>query len=189
VQASADPRPTEQHRFSVPRIVDPSTVRPSAKTLGDARAQLRHLAAGDAVTLHGPHGTFGDRARDADGDLLWVSGGIGITSLLSMLHAETAAASQPRRTIRLVWGVRDDADAVYDDEIHRLVPWLPHVSHHVHRERLGFVDHWGYVGEAAALASTVFLCGPVPMMRAVTGQPVERGVSARRILSEAFALR
>ena len=189
VAESAYPMPKDQHPFSLSQIVDLSTLRISAKTLGDYTAQLRHLAVGDKVSIHGPHGVFGDRSQEAETDLLWIAGGIGITPFLSMLHAEAATGTPRRRNIRLIWGVRGDADAVYDEEIRQLVSGLPHVTYHLHHGRLSYDVLAGYVGAEALATSTVFMCGPVPMMHALTDQFLAHGKSPREIVSEEFALR
>ena len=188
VQESVYPMPQEQHPFSVSKILDSATIRISAKTLGDYTAQLRHLAVGDKVIVHGPHGVFGDRMQDANTDLLWIAGGIGITPFLSMLHAEAASNPSSRR-IHLIWSARSDSDFVYHEEISQLVQGLPHVTYRLHQGRLGYDALSGYVGADVLASSTIFLCGPVPMMHALTRQFLANGKSPQQIISEEFALR
>lgn len=190
VSASAHAVPDERHPFSVSQIVDAFTLRVSAKTLGDYTAQLRRLVPGDRLAISGPHGTFGDRAQASGSELLWIAGGIGITPFLSMLHAEASASGAARRRrVHLVWGVRAATDAVYDDEIRRLVAACPHVSYHLHVGRLDHDRIVRTIGTDVGSAWTVALCGPVPMMRALSEQLRARGVPSGRIVGEEFALR
>lgn len=183
--------PDEQHPFSISAILDERTFRISAKRLGDYTARLADLIPGDEVVAFGSYGAFGARALASTGSALWVAGGIGVTPFLSLLRhiAEGKAASAD--DIRFIWSVRDQADAIYLDEILTLTSSAPQVRFHLH---VTATDGLLTAERLAALTDSlttcrILLCGPPPMMHALTTQLVGRGVRRSRIISEEFALR
>jgi ferredoxin-NADP reductase len=105
-----------------------------------------------------------------------------------MLHAETSNNLSSRR-IHLIWGVRSHSDAIYHEEINQIVRVLPHVMYQLHEGKLSYDGLLGYVGVDILASSTVFLCGPVPMMHALTKQFLANGKPPQQIVSEEFALR
>lgn len=193
VTRSAAGLPDELHPFSISAILDEQSFRVSAKRLGDYTARLGKLAAGDAVTVYGSYGTFGARGLAAGGDALWVAGGIGATPFLSLLrHLAEGGAAYPGR-ILFVWTVREQADAVYLEEIQSLAARLSSLRFHLHVTASdGLLMTEGLealTGEGALGQRRILLCGPPPMMRALTAQFVARGVRRSQVASEEFALR
>lgn len=183
--------PDEPHPFSISAILDERTFRISAKRLGDYTARLPELIPGDEVVVFGSYGAFGARALASTGATLWVAGGIGVTPFLSLLRhiAEGKAASAD--DIRFIWSVRDQADAVYLDEILTLTSSAPQVRFHLY---VTATDGLLTAERLAALTDNlttcrILLCGPPPMMHALTTQLVSRGIRRSRIISEEFALR
>jgi len=77
------------------------------KKSGDHTRSLERLEKGDPVTLYGPYGHFSERFLSAQGDCVFVGGGIGITPFLGMwhvaLHSEERLDSRdvPKRLRRL----------------------------------------------------------------------------------------
>ncbi|HQL90689.1 MAG TPA: ferric reductase-like transmembrane domain-containing protein [Syntrophales bacterium] len=105
---------------------------------GDYTRTLDRLEEGDAVTVYGPYGRFGDRFLAADRDCLFIAGGIGITPFIGMwhvaLHSEERLderdVPEPIRQfhpeilktwksprVHLFYVCRDAADASFDDDI------------------------------------------------------------------------
>lgn len=58
-----------------------------------------------------------------------------------------------------------------------------------YRGRLSYDLLSGYVGADVLASATIFLCGPLPMMHALTQQFLANGKSPKQIISEEFALR
>jgi predicted ferric reductase len=193
VTRSAAGLPDELHPFSISAILDERTFRVSAKKLGDYTARLGELRPSDAVMVYGSYGTFGARGLAGGGDALWVAGGIGVTPFLSLLRhlAERGAAHTSR--ILFVWIVREQVDAVYLEEIQTLAARLPNLHFHLHVTAtdglLTLEQLKSLADEGTLVQNRVLLCGPPPMMRALTAQLVARGVRRSRIVSEEFALR
>jgi predicted ferric reductase len=192
VTRSASGLPDEQHPFSISAIPDERTFRISAKRLGDYTTRLGELAPGDEVAVFGSYGAFGARGLAEGGAALWIAGGIGVTPFLSMLRHIAEGQAAHAGDIRFVWSVRDQADAIYLDEILTLTAGMPQVRFHLH---VTAIDGLLTAEQLAATAGNdlaaqrILLCGPPPMMRALTTQLVTRGVRRSRIISEEFALR
>ncbi|GAA3633610.1 FAD-binding oxidoreductase [Streptomyces sp. S1A] len=143
---------------------------------------------GDVLTVGAP---FGDVALD-DGDdpVLLASAGIGCTPMVSML-AHLAATGSPRRTT-VVHGDRTESSHAFREQTEQLTAKLPDAALHVWyerpegewpAERTGLVDLSGVEIPEGVRA---YLCGPVPFMRSVRTQLLERGVPASRIHYESF---
>jgi len=184
--------PDEQHPFSLSAIVDERTFRISAKRLGDYTAHLGDLVAGDEVVVFGSYGTFGARGLAPGGAAFWVAGGIGVTPFLSLLRHVAEGKAAHTGEIQFVWSVRDRADAIYLEEILTLVARLPNVRFHLHvtaTDGLLTAERLEALAGARVTGHRVLLCGPPPMMRALTTQLVSQGVRRGQIVSEEFALR
>ncbi|MGQ9928614.1 MAG: ferredoxin reductase family protein [Chloroflexaceae bacterium] len=184
--------PDELHPFSISAILDERTFRISAKRLGDYTARLVELIPGDEVVVFGSYGAFGARGLASAGAALWVAGGIGITPFLSMLRHIAEGKAAYAGNIRFIWSVREQADAIYLDEILALSASVPQVRFQLH---VTSTDGLLTAERLTALAGDdlttyrILLCGPPSMMHALTTQLVGRGVRRSRIISEDFALR
>lgn len=189
---SAAQLPDEQHPFSISAILDAHTFRISAKRLGDYTARLGAVTPGDNVIIYGSYGNFGTRGRAAGGPALWVAGGIGVTPFLSLLRSiatEQVTASGP---ISFVWAVRTPADAVYLEEIMALAATVPQMHFHLHvsvTDGLLTAQRLTELSGAHSSRQQILLCGPPPMMHAITAQLLAQGVRRSQIVSEEFALR
>lgn len=144
---------------------------------------------GDKLTLSGPMGSF--YLRDGERPLLMLAGGTGLAPLLAMLHQLAATGSS--RPVTLLYGVNCDRDLVMTEVLTALAArlpafrWLPVVSDASSTcPQRGFVtDHFSDEllnnGEV-----DIYLCGPPPMVNAVSGALRERGVSAGNFWYEKF---
>lgn len=195
IQKSVANLPKEQHAFSVSQIVDPQTIRISAKTAGDYTSRLCHLQVDDQVTIFGPYGTFGAKHQEAKGDLICIAGGIGITPFLSMLHVEgqTQEATTAPRTIHLLWSVSTQEDAVYHGELETLQQLAPHIQYRLHLSandgRLTYNALRTIIEPTSLATAVIFLCGPQRMIHSLKKELIEQGVPPKNIVSEDFAFR
>ncbi|WP_395244092.1 globin domain-containing protein [Agromyces sp. MMS24-K17] len=130
---------------------------------------------------------------DTDAPLVLVSAGIGITPIAAIL--EDLSRRQPDRTVRLFHADRaHDTHALYaslrrqvlamDDA--RAQNWYEVDAAEaptLHPALPGFMD----LGEVELPdASTVFMCGPLPFMRAMRNTLIARGIPTERIHYEVF---
>ncbi|MGP3948977.1 globin domain-containing protein [Streptomyces sp. 7N604] len=153
-------------------------------------SNLLHEAvrAGDELTLSTP---FGDVVLDdEDTPLVLVSAGIGCTPMAGMLdHLATTGSSRP---VLVLHADNSPAEHALRTEIRELadrlpgactVFWYQRPGPEEAEARTGLMDLTG-VGIPAE--ATVYLCGPLPFMRAVRGQLLQAGVPARHIRYEVF---
>ncbi|MGY1750810.1 globin domain-containing protein [Modestobacter sp. SYSU DS0511] len=176
----------EHRQFSVKRV------RGGGKPDGEVSNLLCDQAqVGDVLTLSLP---FGDVVLDDSGrPVVFASAGIGITPMAGMISHLTAAGSHLPITV-----LHADADEesfalrrqVLDD-----VRSLPGAAMHVWYER-GAPSSLPVDGVHAGTmdvsqlelpeGAAYYLCGPLPFMRAVRSQLIDRGVPAKDIQYEVF---
>lgn len=153
-----------------------------------------HLQPGSAVRGTGPSGTF-TLPGLAEGPYLLVSGGSGITPVMSMVRALADARRHP--DIVFLHAARTPADLVFRDELLYRAKVTPNFRLVFLPEALG--DEPGYAGvtgrvSQALLATTVpdlaqrdvLCCGPAPFMAAVRQASVALGVPPERYFEESF---
>ncbi|MFD6533966.1 PDR/VanB family oxidoreductase [Streptomyces sp. NPDC060184] len=142
---------------------DPGTYTVAVRLAEDGRGGSREVHAqlheGEEVGVRAPRNRF--PLVEADG-YLFVAGGIGITPVLPMLRA-VAASGAPWR---LLYGGRSRAAMPFLDEIEKLGADGDRVTV-VPQDTAGHPD---VAGALAALApgTAVYVCGPGPLMDAVT---------------------
>ncbi|MBN0043719.1 hemin transporter [Streptomyces actuosus] len=148
----------------------------------------RTVRVGDELTLSAP---FGDIALDeADTPLVLISAGIGCTPMVGML--DRLAGTGSTRPVLVLHADTTPEDHALRAETRRLTDRLPHGRARFWYERPGAAEPDAQSGlldlDAAELPAdaTVYLCGPLPFMRAVRAELLRRGVPARRIRYEVF---
>ncbi|WP_149830046.1 globin domain-containing protein [Streptomyces tailanensis] len=146
---------------------------------------------GDELTLSAPFGdVFLDDPADATTPVVLVSAGIGGTPMTGILAHLAALGST--RPVLVLHADRSPADHALRTETGKLVGQLPEaraVFWYEHPEpeepdaREGLMNLDGIELPENA---TMFLCGPLPFMRAVRAQLLNAGVPAQRIRYEVF---
>ncbi|EGT4252547.1 NADH oxidase [Citrobacter amalonaticus] len=144
---------------------------------------------GDTVTLSGPMGSF--YLRRGERPVLMLAGGTGLAPMLSML--ETLAAQGSQRQITLLYGVTYDVDLVKTDALDAFQQkladfrWLPVVA-----DVQSGCPQRGYVTDHLSEAMLnqgdvdIYLCGPPPMVNAITTALRERGITPAGFWYEKF---
>ncbi|WP_030270383.1 globin domain-containing protein [Streptomyces sp. NRRL B-24484] len=146
------------------------------------------VRAGDELVLSAP---FGDVVLDeGDRPLVLASAGIGCTPLVGML--DHLAATGSTRPVLVLHADRSPADHAHRAEVHRLVEQLPHAQALFWYERPGVEEAGARVGlldltdVAVPADGEVYLCGPLPFLRAARAQFLRAGVESDRIHYEVF---
>ena len=153
------------------------------------------VAVGDVLDVAAPRGTF--FLADGERPVLLLSAGVGITPVLSMLHA--LAASPTPREVWWVHGARDGAEHPFAAECRGLLDRLPHSRSHVFYSRPATSDRLGVdyteTGRLSADAlealgpprdADAYLCGPADFMTVMGAGLQENGIEAGRIHAETF---
>lgn len=148
-------------------------------------------AVGDAMTFHGPMGSF--YLRPVVRPLLMLAGGTGLAPFLSML-AQLAETPDTRQPVHLIYGVTRDEDrvalALLDDYARRLSNFSYRCT--VADPQSGW-PHRGFVTEHIddSLLNggevDIYLCGPPPMVDAVRRYLDDEGLTPRNFYYEKFA--
>ena len=172
------------YRISVKREPQGAASRHLHDTLEVGATIAARAPAGDFVLDHGTR------------PVVLVSAGIGVTPMVSMLHA---LGAQPGRPVHFVHGARDGRHHALAAEVRSGVEARGDTSLHVVYSRPRAEDRQGsdYDSEGrvdAALLERVlpdldaeyYLCGPLPFMADLAAGLEARGVPAERIHSESF---
>ena len=154
-----------------------------------------HVRAGDTVEVAAPRGTF--TLRSGTAPVLLVSGGVGATPVLAMLHA-LAAVRSPRE----VWwlhAARNGAERPFAAETATLLAALPKARSHICFSRPQPTDEPGRDYDTSGRLSAdvlgrldlphdaeAYLCGPAGFLSDVAAALIEIGVAASRIHTEIF---
>lgn len=167
----------------------------SIKPLGDHTKELIKVPVGARAYVDGPYGAFSvDRAAKAPGFVM-IAGGVGITPILSNLHA-LEARGDPRPVI-VLYGSPTWEETSFRDELRAMKQHLNLTLVHVIDTP---PDDWQ--GESGKIDREVLvrhlpadtrdwphlLCGPGPMLDAVRRDLTDLGVGLRHIDYEIFEL-
>jgi ferredoxin-NADP reductase/MOSC domain-containing protein YiiM len=153
------------------------------------------LKAGDVLDASAPRGAF--TLRQGDGPVILLSGGIGLTPVLAMLHALAGEGS--RREIWWIHGARNGAEHAFAAEAQGLLKSLPKAHSHICYSAPGPTDRPAMNFDAAGRLSVrvlkelgvpreadFYLCGPAAFMSSLTADLAGWGVSPERLHSENF---
>lgn len=159
-----------------------------------------HVQEGDVLDVAPPCGDFVLRS-EGQGPVVMISGGVGITPMMSMLNTLLARqqSGEAARELRFVHACRQASVHAMRDEINEAARQHANLRRHVFYEQVAEGDRQGvdydYAGriEWQQIADDVvlpeadyYLCGPLPFMRDQHDALRARGVPAERIHAEAF---
>lgn len=146
--------------------------------------------AGDAMTLTGPLGSF--YLRDIKRPLLLLAGGTGLAPFLAML--EKIAAEGSAHPVHLIYGVTNDFDLVEMDKLEAFAARIPNftfaacvASPESSYPNKGYVTQHIAPGQLNDGDVDIYLCGPPPMVEAVSQDLRQRGIQPANFYYEKFA--
>ncbi|NNU84523.1 NO-inducible flavohemoprotein [Geobacillus sp. BMUD] len=154
-----------------------------------------HVQEGDVLELSAPAGEFTlDLSKTTP--VVFISGGVGITPLLSMAH--TLAIQQPNRPATFIHAAINGRVHAFDEEL-RMLAERPSFCYHICYESPSDEDrrhpHFGKEGriDLAWMQSVIpvknadfYFCGPVPFMKTVYHALQQWGVPEEHIHYEFF---
>jgi dihydroorotate dehydrogenase electron transfer subunit len=170
--------------FSVARVQG-ETIEILFKVVGRGTATFSRLEAGDRLSLLGPLGRGFRIDDDPEREHLLVAGGIG-NAPFPLLVQELLRRGRPSR---LFFGGRSAEDLT-------LLDWFEEHCEHVEvctedgsagEKGLVTAPLTAHLDRDPARPRTIYACGPEPMLRAVRGLALERGVEAQLSLEEHMA--
>ena len=188
----------EEHIFTLSSTpTRPERIIFTIKGSGDFTSRIGQLQPGDRAVLDGPYGLFSHCALDdvLDREIIMIAGGIGITPMLSMLRYMTDIES--RRTVKLIWSNKTDQDVFCRRELDAIRQNMAGLTvEYVLTGQPGYEGPSGRLDLAmlgrllygCSRSSRVFLCGPQPMMLAVSRILKHLGFKSGSISTERFSL-
>ncbi|WP_166366974.1 benzoate 1,2-dioxygenase electron transfer component BenC [Pseudomonas akapageensis] len=146
--------------------------------------------AGDSMTLAGPLGSF--YLREIRRPLLLLAGGTGLAPFTAML--EKIAEQGSEHPLHLIYGVTNDFDLVEMDRLEALAASIPNFTYSAcvanpdsQYPRKGYVTQHIEPVHLNDGDVDVYLCGPPPMVEAVSGYIREQGITPTNFYYEKFA--
>jgi len=150
------------------------------------------LAVGSLVTVRGPYGHY-TIPSDAPQPVVMIAGGVGVTPSLSQIR-DLLHRGWPGR-IDLIYSTATAADVICADQLTRLD------ADHANFRLVTVFTNDGAAGTGNRITADflratvpdvaqaqVYVCGPTPMMVAVTAMLTELGVPSSSVFSESFAV-
>ena len=172
-----------RHPFTISSAPHEDAVRVTVKALGDYTSRLLHLIEpGMPAVIGGPHGRF-DHGRGTDRQV-WIAGGVGVAPFLSWLRALDGHLPN-----HVDFFYSADGEAPFAVEIREIAGL--HASLHAHLIDTSVDGRLTPERVLAAVAGdprglSVFMCGPLGMVRSFETGLRRAGVSSRRIHREHF---
>jgi len=167
--------------------LEPTLLEHTIRNVGGVTSKLVAAQPGDELGVRGPFGTSWDVTQGKGGDVVIVTGGIGLAPLRPAILELLAERDKYNRVV-LLYGARTPEDILFSDEL-RL--WQDRLgvdvqvtvdnAPHGWKGRVGLVTQLiGRTGFDPA-HTLALVCGPEVMMRSAATELRSRGVSAARI--------
>ena len=161
---------------------------------GIGSTYLHNVQAGDPITFTGPFGEF-RLNEDPSVEVICVAGGCGMAPVKNIIR--TVYKRWPERSCWLFFGCRTTKDIFYLDEFQELAQEFPALKVvYALSDPLGPDEVWegetGFIHLSADkllepnVARQAFLCGPPPMIEAVTRVLEEKGLKPEDIFYDKF---
>ncbi|SFP41517.1 benzoate/toluate 1,2-dioxygenase reductase subunit [Geopseudomonas sagittaria] len=146
--------------------------------------------AGGSMRLNGPLGSF--YLREIKRPLLMLAGGTGLAPFLAML--EKIAAEGSEHAVHLIYGVTNDFDLVEMDKLEAFAARIPNFTYagcvanpESSHPLKGYVTQHIEPGQLNDGDVDIYLCGPPPMVEAVSQDLRQRGIQPANFYYEKFA--
>lgn len=193
---SDTPTNETRYRVTIKRLPPPPGAKPDVPCGLSSSYFHDVLKIGDVLDVSAPNGGFHLDVH-SDRPVVLIGGGVGLTPVLSML--KWLAATDSHRETWFFYAARNSADVALRDEIREIIASRSHF-HSVFLysaptaecearkafDRKGFLSVDVLKHYLGASNYEFYICGPPPMMEAMTSQLLEWGVPEEDIHYEAF---
>lgn len=173
----------EYHPYTLSEVAPDGGLRLSIKALGDCTHNIQALEAGVAARLQGPFGEF-FASRNASPEL-WIAGGIGVTPFLALLRA-----GEVTRPTEFIYVYRAMRDACYLGELESYAAAHPLLHFHPVESQHDPAPLYAVLASVPDLpALQAYLCGPPPLVAALSTCLQQHGMPVQSIHFEQFEFR
>lgn len=191
----------QAHPFSLSQPFNGQNIRLSIKASGDFTATTYNLQFTTPVLLEGPYGVFTPNKLKNNKALL-IAGGIGITPIRGIMEA----LGENKKEVILLYANKTEKDIALRKEIEKLGEKYHFPVHHILNNQPKSPNLKSQVSSLTTIHNgminqdllqklvpeintyEVFLCGPPPMMAAITKTLISLGVPKQNIYFEKFSL-
>lgn len=138
---------------------------------------------GDTIEVTAPAGDF---FLDVESirPVTLISGGVGVTPMMSML--ETISKTTPTRPVAFLHGARNKALHAFDEDVRKLMSTMEDTTMLTLYSDENRVLTKELLAENVLPTSNIYVCGPVPFMKAMINTLYELGFAADRVHFEFF---
>ena len=188
VRFPGDKTLNESHPFTICSAPSEDVLRLTIKACGNfTRDLFSNLKAGSEAIVEGAYGMFDYKTGGQK--QVWVAGGIGVTPFLSFIRDMKGDLAQD---VHFYYTVRHREEAVFVEEIESAAQKNPRLKARVRYSStdgsLTVDDIAGHAG-GDLRSHHIYMCGPLPMVRAFEGKFLESGVPQANIHYEEFNFR
>ncbi|MDD5435131.1 MAG: dihydroorotate dehydrogenase electron transfer subunit [Nitrospira sp.] len=173
--------------FSIHRQAMDGSIEIIYKVVGKGTDLLTKLRKGDYIEFLGPLGN-GFPISPPD-EAIIIAGGIGVAPMLSLI--ETIKSSEPETTIKVFLGGRGKEDLLFVEELENLANELILTTNDGSAGVKGYVtdELHEYLsnGHVPRSRSTIYSCGPTPMLRKILELTEPLGIETFVSLESAMA--
>ena len=191
----------QAHPFSLSQPFNGQNIRLSIKASGDFTSQASLLTPHSSLLIEGPYGVFTPNKLKNNKALL-IAGGIGITPIRGIMEA----LGENKKEAILLYANKTEKDIALREEIEKLGEKYHFPIHHILNNQPKSPNlksqvsslitiHDGMINQNLIQSEVddithweVFLCGPPPMMTAITKVLIALGVPKQSIYFERFSL-
>jgi ferredoxin-NADP reductase/MOSC domain-containing protein YiiM len=155
----------------------------------------QHVRVGDIIDVAAPRGSF--TLRDGERPVVLISGGVGATPVLAMLHALVTAGAP--REVGWLHGARSGREHAFGEEVDELLTALPRAHRIVSFSRpepgeapggefdaIGRLSIETITGAAIPVDADYYLCGPEGFMQSLSAALIARGTPPEHVATEIF---
>lgn len=174
----------DEHPFSILEQDGPN-LRIGTKVVGKFTLDLTQLKKGIGVNVNGPFGSFASNMERAN-EMVWISGGIGITPFLSMIKN-----LKSHQKVTMIHSGKSNEPALFTKLFKDYTYFFPNFKFVIHYPSVEGRLNEENINKYAELTreSYVYLCGPKEMMDDFSQKLPKKGIKQKRIIYEDFTLK
>lgn len=171
----------EAHPFSISSPVGSDYLQFTVKASPALTNKVARVKPGTYVLVDGPRGSFTAERADKTSKVVLIAGGIGVAPYLSTIDDLLVRG----KDVTLLYSARGNADVAFRSELVQLQSEGLKVSLFLNEKNQRITPE--VLGSIAKEDTTIYICGPDSMSRALAATLHSQGFSSKNIVTERFA--